>query len=697
MNPYQTSLWKKAPFVRLLIPLILSICIQKYFPISFSLAVISLFLLLGLFLVYYCLPLNKRFLLRHLHSSLLFGFVFFSAVTFNGIDNPKHHSSWFGNLLSQQNGLLLFIDEPFIQKKNFSKTTVTIKALIINQHIQPCKGKMLLYIKAANTMKLNFGDFIFISKTPQKIKPPDNPGAFDYQQFQADQQIYHQVFISENELIKIEYSQLFHFYKLIYCVKEQILSILKNFIHQPQELGIAEALLIGYKNDLDNELVQSYTITGVVHIIAISGLHLGLIYIGLIWIFDKTPLLNRSTSIKYGTTILCIWIFAILTGASASVLRSAVMFTCIAIGKIMKQNSQLENSLAASAFILLSFNTNFLWDLGFQLSYLAIIGIVLFQKLIQDLFFSKYYLIRKIWEMISITIAAQIMTFPICLYNFHQFPTLFLISNLIAVPLSTIILFAEVFLIAVNKITSLSIFVGMLIEKMIKLMNYFISYLHHLPFSTVQNIYSDIYTTSILYALLILLTLFILQKNKSYLKAAFILFTAFSSLLSFASINVNNQKKVVFYKSKSDNSIDFILGKSYYYYSSKSELLNNLSTRNILSASRRHFGSDHSINNPEKFIVKGNLFQINKKLLLIVNKNVKYKSLQNPVNIDVLYLSDNPPVEIPVLIQSIKPKIILFAASNKKSRVEQWKNECKSLGINSYSIYENGAYVYEIE
>ena len=699
MNPNQIPLWKQAPFVRLLIPLIMGIIIQDWALITGSILMLWMCVLFAIFLLYYYLPLHKRYYWRNFHALFLLGLVFFHALFINWNNNPKHQSSWFGHFLSQERGILVSIDEPLERRGRFMKTTVTIKAGLLNQHLQPCFGKMLLYIKAANTSALHISDLIFIRKSPQQIKAPDNPGAFDYQQYQARQKIYHQIFLSEHDLVKIQDGHPYLFYNLIYHVREEILSILKKFIHHPQELGIAEALLIGYKNDLDQELVQSYVTTGVVHIIAISGLHLGLIYMGLIWLFNKIPVIKNSRLIKYIAVVICLWFFAILTGASASVLRSAVMFTCIAAGKIINKNSSIENALAASAFILLCFNPDFLWDLGFQLSYLAIIGIVLFQKPIQYLLSPNNYLIKKLWEMISITTAAQIMTFPICLFHFHQFPSLFLISNLMAVPLSTMILFGEILLLVVCKCITLSTFLGILIEKMIGFLNAFISYLHRLPFSTIQNIYSDIYCTSVQYAILIFMILFILRKKKVYIKACFFLTTIFSTILTNATISINNQKKVVFYQSKRGNVIDMINGKFYYCYSAESENLKNHSIQKMLLASRLYFGCDHPCvqSGGGSVLIKDNLFQFSNRLILIINKHVKYRALHQPVDVDILYLSDNPTVKISELLQTIRPKTILFAASNRKSKVEQWKKECKFLCKNYYSMYENGAYVYEIK
>jgi competence protein ComEC len=314
---------------------------------------------------------------------------------------------------------------------------------------------------------------------------------------------------------------------------------LRKYIKNDDEtLGIAEALLIGYKNDLDKDLVQAYSNTGVVHIIAISGLHLGLIYMVLLWLFDRIPFIKRFKIFKSISIISCLWIFSLLTGASASVLRSAVMFTCIIIGKTIKRQSSIYNSLAASAFILLCYNPYFLWDVGFQLSYLAIIGIISLQKPIHQLLYFETYLIKKIWEMSSITIAAQIITFPICLYYFHQFPNVFLISNLIAVPLSTVILFSEIILICFSWIPFLGIYLGKFVEVSIWLMNDLIICFNKIPFAICKNIYANLFSTYVLYALVICILCWLILENKKFIKYAFLFSILFTSIHAIASIHL---------------------------------------------------------------------------------------------------------------------------------------------------------------
>ena len=207
-------------------------------------------------------------------------------------------------------------------------------------------------------------------------------------------------------------------------------------------------------------MVQAYSNAGVVHLIAISGMHLALIYYFLLWIFARIPVIKKSKFTRLILVLGCLWFFSFLTGAPASVLRSAVMFTFIAIGNSFDKKNSIYNSLAISAFVLLCYDPFMLWDVGFQLSYLAVLGIVIFQKYIYNWLYFKNKIFNLGWKLASVSLAAQLLTLPICIYYFHQFPLLFLLSNMIAIPLSTVALWGCISIIAISPIPVAGIVFG---------------------------------------------------------------------------------------------------------------------------------------------------------------------------------------------------------------------------------------------
>ena len=698
MQTYSIPIWKQAPFIRIIIPLIIGICIQWYLPFSIVIIIALLTISFAGFYLFYLLPIQLRYKFQFIQSSLLYFLVVALAMLLTWNNDYKNNHYWYGKNYNKGDFLLARIDEPLSEKLHSFKAIVFVKAIVNDKKIIPAKGKLLVFFKKNKSQpNLHYGDLILINKIPEAIKNSGNPGAFDNKRYQHFQQIYDQVFLTDSEYVSLNQHSFNHLNKFIYSLQAFTIEGLRKYIKNDDEtLGIAEALLIGYKNDLDKDLVQAYSNTGVVHIIAISGLHLGLIYMVLLWLFDRIPFIKRFKIFKSISIISCLWIFSLLTGASASVLRSAVMFTCIIIGKTIKRQSSIYNSLAASAFILLCYNPYFLWDVGFQLSYLAIIGIISLQKPIHQLLYFETYLLKKIWEMSSITIAAQIITFPICLYYFHQFPNVFLISNLIAVPLSTVILFSEIILICFSWIPFLGIYLGKFIEVSIWLMNYLIICFNKIPFAICKNIYANLFSTYVLYALVICILCWLILENKKFIKYAFVFSILFTSIHAIASIHLTQQKKIIVYNAPRKQAIDLAY-KNEYYFCGDSDLNNPISTKNILlQPSRSYFQLSKPVNDLPALTQNQYLWQFYGKSFFILDTNLVFPSLTTKVQVDFIIVSKNPKLKIIDAAQFMDTKLVVFEASNSLWKIEKWKKECDALNLPYYSIPEKGAFVFNI-
>ncbi len=260
--------------------------------------------------------------------------------------------------------------------------------------------------------------------------------------------------------------------------------------------------MIGYKDDLDRNLVNAYAQTGVAHIIAISGLHLALIYSLIQFFFERIKMVKKLSWIKPVMISSSLWLFSFLSGASPSVLRSATMFSFIVIGKQLSKSGSIYNSLAASAFLLLCYNPFWLWDVGFQLSYGAVLSIVVFMKPVYHWFFIQNKILDLIWKSAAVTIAAQILTSPVSIYYFHQFPNYFLFTNLLAVPLSSLVLLGELFVCITSFIPAVANVAGALVSRLIFILNSFIEHMQRLPFSMCEHLYITL-TQLILFILLL--------------------------------------------------------------------------------------------------------------------------------------------------------------------------------------------------
>ncbi len=703
MKPLNIPLWKTAPFVRLVIPLIAGILLQWYLQVSILFIVTSLACFSIVFIAFSFLSLAKKFRLQFLQGSLLQSVVLITAMLVTWNKDVRHTDNWYGNSYKEGDLIIATIKEPLVEKTKSYKADAYIEQLVRNDSAVNGKGKLLLYFsKDSVAPDLAYGDKVLINKKLIAIKNSGNPGAFNYQRYAAFQQTFHNVFLKTGDWVKLKSSNVNPFWQFMFTTRAKILSALQTNINNGDpgshrdELGIAEALLIGYTNDLDKDLVQAYSNTGVVHIIAISGMHLGLIYGMLLWLFGRVPVIKRSKTTQAILILICLWLFSLLTGGSASVIRSAVMFTFITAGKmLLKREASIYSSLAASAFVMLCYNPYYLWDVGFQLSYLAVVGIVAFQKPIYNSLYIKNKYLDMIWKAAALTTAAQVLTFPVCIYYFHQFAVLFLITNLIAVPLSTVILYAEILLVIFSWIPVVSLYAGKITGWLLGLMNKIVLWVNELPFAVWDKIPANVLTTWLLYAAVICIAAWLISKNRRLLQWSVAFCTGF--VLSHAIIGwqVKSQQKFIVYNVPQHQAIDFVEGNNYRFVGDSILLQDGLLQNFHLKPGRIALQLNKKVDSMTTCFDKNGFYQFGNKKIVVVDENAVFET-QHKMDVDYIVISKSPKIYISQLVNTFNCNKFIFDASNSLWKIEKWKQDCDKLHLQYHSIPEQGAFVADL-
>jgi competence protein ComEC len=506
--------WKKAPFLKIFIATATGILIQWYQPVEMKtwliLFGINLFLLLSFSYISNFLKFKYGFL-PGINAFIIFS-SFGAWLVFTG--DIRNDKKWFGKD-STAGGYTVTICESLIEKSKSYKAIAEVTYTIDDSIIQEKNGKLIIYFQKPAVNEIKYGSRIYIKKSPEPIK--NFITGFNYERYCLFNGITHQVFLKKNDFIVLPSMSNNRFARFIFTSREKIISVIRKYIRDEQAAGLAEALLIGYKNDLDKEIVQDYSNTGVVHIIAISGLHLGLVYV----LLSVVTFRFRRPGMSWARALIIIaglWIFSLLAGAQPSILRSALMFTCIAIGELMSRRTSVYNSLAVSAFIIVCINPFSLWDIGFQLSYAALVSILVFMRPVYNFFYIKNKLLDLAWKLNSVTLAAQVLTIPLCIYHFGQFPNYFLLSNFIAVPLSSIILLGEIFLCIIFFIEPLASFWGKILTALIRVMNLYIEKIAALPWSMWKGLEINFLQVILSYVLIISFSIWLLEKNPAAFK-----------------------------------------------------------------------------------------------------------------------------------------------------------------------------------
>ncbi len=385
-------------------------------------------------------------------------------------------------------------------------------------------------------INFNIGDDLIVNEQLKAIDFINHPGQFNYKQYLERKHIYHKLIANKEDVQLLHKSDGNSIQVFSNTQRIRLLNILKKNISDETSYEMAAALLLGERSDLDKQLLKSYADTGTIHIISVSGLHVGIIFIVLQFIFKRIPFL-KNKFINSFCIIVCIWLYATLTGLPSSVIRSALMITFSTIGKSINNHSNPVNHVAASAIAILSYDTAYLFDIGFQLSYMAVLGIMYLQKPISDLYYPTTKLGMFVWETSSVSIAAQLFTLPLCWYYFHQFPNYFLIANLVAIPLSSAALYACIANLLFAYVPIINKICEWILVYSIKWMNNYLSWLSSWP-NSVSNLNKiNILQTILIGLMIFFFLLFWKEKSKysfKYIILCLIVFTSYTFYLEIS-------------------------------------------------------------------------------------------------------------------------------------------------------------------
>ncbi len=688
--------WKKAPFIRLLLPLIIGIIFQWHFQLPVQIAwaflILSILLLFFSFLFSYFSRYKFAFI-NGIGITIIFLALGSLLAWYKDI---RHSTEWYARHYKQGEFVMAALKEPLVEKTNSYKALAAVVALQKGHEFVSTKGDLIIYFTKESTLPpLDYGALIIFSRPLQEIKNAGNPAGFDYKRYSLFQGITHQVYLKPGEFIVLNKKKQSFSGKIIFSIRRTVLFVLRSYIHGEKEQGLAEALLIGYKDDLDKNLVLSYTNTGVVHVIAISGLHLGLIYWLLVQLFKP---LRKVKHFKLSVPIIIIsglWLFSLIAGAQPSVLRSAVMFTCIVLAENFSRRTSIYNTLALSAFVLLCINPYWLWDVGFQLSYAAVLSIVIFMKPIYNWFYIKNKALDFIWKLNAVSIAAQLLTTPFSIYHFHQFPNYFLLTNFIAVPLSSMIVLGEIFLCAISFIPFLAALSGKVLSWLIWLMNSYIERIESLPYSLWGGMQISIMQAAFLIIVVAGFGYWLLEKQKGGTWVAIFALLFFAASRSLSLYRSNQQQKLIVYNVPKHQAIDFIEGRNCFFIGDN-EVLSNDFIRNFHIKPSRILHRVEPSNQLLDLSFQGNFLQAGKKRILIIDKTVVFDTTATKISVDLLLMSKNPRVYITKLAKTFNIKQVVFDASTPSWKLKYWNKDCDSLHIPFHDVNEKGAFVMNL-
>jgi competence protein ComEC len=689
------------PFVRLLIPLILGIGLSLFWPyqvvsrLGSSVLTFAMILFCALVLFYknHHIYRNKWLL------GILVHFIFLLAAYNHTYHySQKFNADYFAKVRSD--ALIVTVsNEPQLFGEILKFESRVEKAVSLNT-ITATSGKLLVALKndEKHPFALNFGDRLIIPSRYNEIEPPYNPGEFNYKEYLGTRQLYHQVFLNQQEIRIIHHQAGDQTLSFAIALRKTLVEKFYRYLPDKEAAALASTLILGYRANLSKEVISAYSKTGTMHVLSVSGMHVGIIFIVLNFLIRP---LRRFKNMRYASAliiIVLIWFYALITGFSPSVCRAAMMLSFVVLGKALSKNLNTYNLLAISAFFLLLYNPYYLLDVGFQLSYFAVLGLVYLHPKIYGLLYIKNKLVDSIWSYSALSFAAQLATFPLSIYYFHQFPLYFLLSNLVIVLPVALIMYAGIIFLFIPWPGTLEP-LGLFLSKLISFTDQILYYIEDMPVASIGGIWINTYQYILIYLLIgsIIWAALAHQKMAVYLAMACLFI--FSLSLSLKSIINGQTRELIFYSLRRNSAMAFIKDTEAYLVS---DLLQDTKTLSYSitpaiemqgASILKKLSSTDTFNND---LVKINpqYMQFGHLKVFRWDQRLNNLTFTSRARADIVLLTGSPKITIQQIRNQISFSLLLIDSNNADYLIDKWRSEAEKLKVNFRVLKKEPAYVY---
>ncbi len=685
--------------VKILIAMIIGILVGNFFDFGIVISSVGIAAAVALVAILY---VRRKKRISHRYN-FLNGLSFYTlwicfgmfVVEYQSVDKPSLND--FGDGVK-----IGVVVEPTEEKPKSYKTRIRIA-----DSTQSYGAVILAYFEKDSThMPPQFGDLIGFYSDVKYIESNGNPLEFDYQQYMSRQGVYCQSYIKsqEYEILQPAYEKGIKYYGA--QIRNLLIDIYKQSGISGQQLAVLEALTLGYKADLEPETIATFQTSGAMHILAVSGLHTGIIMMITSILLAFLNFSQKTRIVKCALVIITLWAFAAITGFSASVCRSALMFSMLTVSLILNRRSSTYNTLTASAFILLTINPLLIFNVGFGLSYLAVLSIISINPFVKHLlpqfdpvhdtktsmigkWIAQYFL-----GIIFVSIAAQLGTSILSIRTFHLFPTYFLLTNIIVIPLSYFVMVTAILLLSVSWCAPLMWYVTQILKFFLDLLTGSVGWIESLPAASINDIFITNWSSIFLYVALIMLIVFGYYRRAVQLKIALVSLCLFA--LSIAIFNtakyVNSQ--IIVYNKNNALLYGIIDDSNISIYTNKAKL-----DEYSLSPATDNVALVHAnlveICNVDTLGSLADLyFEIDSKKFYVVKSARQLEIMRDEIlPTDFLIVSGNTFLNADDVAEKFQCSNVIFDSSNSRKFVMARESEYTQKGINCHNVKTDGAFV----
>ena len=615
-----------------------------------------------------------------------------TVIRYNELNNKDHFSK-----LSAQFLVVQINNEPIL-KNGLLRFTANVKLSVNNRKRSAVSGTLLITVKDSTAKTLRYGDELLIPAKYNPVEPPYVPAEFNYKKYLAGQNVFYQAFLFPKQYVQLASNTGNPIIAYSLRLRQRCIEKFKVNMRDTNAIAVASTLILGYKANLSDDVLQAYSTTGTIHVLSVSGAHVAIIFVLLNLALSFLNSYRYGKLIKAIIIITLIWYYSLLSGFSPAVCRAAVMISMVIIGKTYNRYINTLNILAISAFGLLLYDPFFIVDVGFQLSYLAVFGLIVYQPIVYKWFTFKNKWADKLWAVCSVSLAAQVITFPLSAFYFHQFPVYFLVSNLFIIIPSAVIIYAGIIYLLLPQIPVVSQTIAYILEKSILVMNKALFVIEHAPFASVGKIWITTFEYLLLYVIIISLFYFLYDKKTILLKLSLLCALALCVSLSVKRIRSAQTQNVAFLSLGKHRGLVFKNGnegvvlsdlkvpdKAFQY-----TVQPYLDSCRILNPIVLDFKRDIKTS---WIIKKYGLVQFLNKRIFIFDGDTRINNLQQKIPTDYLLLTGNQHESIAELSNSFEDYSLILDGNNSDRSISMMKQQAELKHINYRILKRNNSYI----
>jgi len=558
-------MWSRIPLVRLLIPFLSGVLAAEWIALPVDLTVVFMVaipLLAGSLFYSFLYGYRTRWVQGFFIIIFMAGYGWYLPGKLEAYRLVKEDVIPSGDITC-----LIQINKGFEMRERSCRTRAEALSCLQGDSVRRLQASLMLYAEPDSSLsKIPPGSLLLVRGKMRLLNSPANPNEFNYRKYLARRGIFHSMYIKSDQYRLLDSLPDISLLIRAEGVRMKLLDKLKANGVEGKYFGISAALLLGEDSHLDADIRDVYARAGAMHILCVSGLHVGVVFLVLNTLFGFLRRIKPGRFILPPLLLLCIWSYALITGMAPPVSRASCMISFFIAGNLLGRHKNAYNTLAASAILLVIFDPQVLFSAGFQLSYTAVLGIISLQKPLENLLYFKYKLFARIWSITTVSIAAQLGTLPVVLYYFHQIPLYGLITNLIVIPLSSFIIYSGMLLLLLPITSIVSTWVSEVFQFLLRVMDTGVCFVESIPFGMATNIVLDLPAVMLMAFLIALFSAFLISKRKYFLILAMVCFLAFSLLRLHTKYVDQTQQSFVVYSIRGHSAYDFINGTTHHFY-----------------------------------------------------------------------------------------------------------------------------------